>query len=173
MTLLADQTAALAPVRAAMMRRAAGRADRILADARSEAAAIVGQARQDAAGAVARGRAAGRAHAAPLRAAELSRGGRQSRTILLNAQRDARDELVARVHAAIAGLRDEPGYDLLLRRLTSLALHAAGPAATVAEHPAGGVVAQAPGVLVDCSLPALARRAIDALGGQLRQLWVQ
>jgi vacuolar-type H+-ATPase subunit E/Vma4 len=171
MTVPAGQLAALAPVRAAMLRRAAGQADWILADARRQAEAIVGQARRDASDAVSRGRAAGRAQAAPMRAAELSRGGRQARSIVLSAQRDARDELTGRVRATVAGLRDEPGYGLLRERLTRLALLAAGPQATVAEHPAGGVVAQAPGVLVDCSLPRLADRAVAALGGQVARLW--
>jgi vacuolar-type H+-ATPase subunit E/Vma4 len=171
MTLIADQVTALESVRDAMLRRAASRADRMLADARGQAAAIVGQARSDASGAESLGRAAGRAQAAPMRAAELIRGGRQARFIVLSAQRDARDELAARVRAEVAGLRDEPGYGLLLQRLTRLALLAAGPQATVVEHPAGGVVARAPGVLADCSLPRLADRAVEALGGQLGRLW--
>jgi len=171
MTLASAQEAALAPVRAAMLRRAASHADRVIRDARRQADAIVAQARRDADQSVSGELAAARARAAVMAAAELSRGRHRARSILLSARRDARDELIGRASAAICGLRDEPGYARLLDRLTRLALAAAGPQATVTEHPAGGAVAHAPGVLVDCSLPRLASRAVEALGEQVRELW--
>ncbi|NIL53938.1 hypothetical protein HBK87_25785 [Streptomyces sp. 2BBP-J2] len=46
-----------------------------------------------------------------------------------------------------------------------------GPGAEVTGHPEGGVLARAPGRRADLSLPALAERALDRLGGEVRTLW--
>ena len=103
--------------------------------------------------------------------AEQSRGRQQARSIVLSAQREAHEELRGQVLDAARGLRDEPGYERLLRRLTAMASRAAGPDATVTTSPAGGVVARSREVLVDCTLPRLAGLAVDALGDQVRELW--
>jgi vacuolar-type H+-ATPase subunit E/Vma4 len=169
MTLVSEQQAALEPVRAAMLRRAAAEAESIIATARRDAAALVAGARREAEAAEARARADGMALAAPLAAAERSRGRRAARAALLAAQRGLRDETESRIRAAILGLRDQPGYGELRDRLAALARAAAGPGAAVSEHPRGGVIARAPGVLVDCSLPRLAERVIRALGPQIRE----
>lgn len=168
--LVRRQEAALAPVRAALLRDAAARADQILADARRDAADLVARARADAAGTVGRAREQGRAQAAPIALAELSQGRREAREILLGTELRARAELEARIRSAIVGIRDKPGYAGLLARLWSLARHAAGPGATVTEHHRGGALARAPGLLVDCSLPRLADRAIEVLGPRIREL---
>ncbi len=47
----------------------------------------------------------------------------------------------------------------------------AGPDATITVQPAGGVVARARDVVVDCTLPKLAILAVNALGDQVRELW--
>jgi len=163
--------AALAPVRAYLLRGARAEADRILAGARAQAAAMVCQARRDAAEAAGQARARGRAETVPLAAAERRRGREQARSIVLGAQRAAHEELRAQVLAAAAGLRDEPGYERLLARLTAMAERAAGPGAAVTADPAGGVVAQSARTVVDCSLPRLAGLAVDALGDQVGELW--
>jgi hypothetical protein len=165
-----QQEAALAPVRAALLGDAQAEADRILAEARRAAGALIGRAQADSVDAVLRAEAEGRARAEPLALAEVSRGRREARAILLGAQLRARGELEDRIRAAVSGLRDEPGYGELRDTLADLARRAAGPGATVTEHPGGGVLAHAPGVLVDCSLPRLAERAIQALGQQIREL---
>jgi vacuolar-type H+-ATPase subunit E/Vma4 len=169
MTLLAEQQAALEPVRAAMQRRAAAEAESIIATARRDAAALLAGAHREAETAEARARADGMALAAPLAAAERSRGRRAARTTLLAAQRGLRDEIEGRIRAAILSLPGQPGYGELRDRLAALARAAAGPGAVVSEDPRGGVIARAPGVLVDCSLPRLAERVIDALGPQIRE----
>jgi vacuolar-type H+-ATPase subunit E/Vma4 len=165
------QAAALAPVRAHLLGGAQAEADRILAEARAQAAATVRQARRDADEAAGQARARGRAETAPLAAAERRRGREQARSIVLGAQRQAHEELRAQVLAAAGGLQDEPGYERLVARLTALAERAAGPGATVAADPAGGVVARSARAVVDCSLPRLARLAVDALGDQVGELW--
>ena len=163
--------AALAPVRARLLGAARAEADRIVEQARAEAAAIVGGARRDADEAVGRAAAQGRADGELAAAAERSRARERARSIVLGAQRQARDELRDRVLAAAAALRAEPGYQRLLAGLTEMAAAAAGPGATVTADPAGGVVALSRGVVVDCTLARLADLAVDALGDEVRALW--
>lgn len=171
MTLLPGAEAALAPVRAALLQAARAQAADIVARARRDAAALLADARRDAAETVERGRAEGQAQAGPLAAARLSHGRQEARAQLLRARREAYDELRRQVRAAVAGLPAEPGYPRLLAGLTRAALAAAGPGATASSHPDGGVVATGPGVVVDCSLPALADQAVAAVSPQLGSLW--
>ena len=168
--LAGPQQAALEPVRAAMLRRATAEAETIIATARRDAAALLAAARRDAEAALGQARADGIAQAAPLAAAERNRGRRVARETLLAAERGIRDDAERRIRAAVLELRGQPGYGELRDRLTGLCRAAAGAGAEVAEHPAGGVVARAPGVLVDCSLPRLADLVIGQLGHQIREL---
>jgi hypothetical protein len=170
MTLTAEQQAALAPVRAAMLRRAAAEAEAITATARRDAAALLAAMRRDAKAALGQARSDGISLAAPLATAEQGRGRRAARAALLGAERSIRTEAEGRIRAAILSLPGQPGYDELRDRLAALARAAAGPDALVTEHPGGGVIAHAPCVLVDCSLPRLAERVIDALGPQIREV---
>jgi vacuolar-type H+-ATPase subunit E/Vma4 len=165
------QAAVLAPVRAHLLRGARTEADRILEEARIQAAATLRQARQDAEEAVRQARTRGKAETTQAASAERRRGREQARSIVLGAQRQAHEELRAQVLAAAGGLRDEPGYERLLARLTEMAARAAGPDATVAADRGGGVVARSGRAVVDCSLPRLARLAVDALGDQVCELW--
>ena len=166
-----EQDAALAPVRAHLLRGARAEADRILGQARAQADATLGQARRDAEEAVRQARRQGEEETAAAVAAERGRGRAQARSVVLSVQSQAREELRARVLAAAGGLRDEPGYERLLAGLTAMAACAAGPGATVTAHPAGGVVARSDHAVVDCSLPRLAGLAFDALGDEVRELW--
>jgi vacuolar-type H+-ATPase subunit E/Vma4 len=161
--------AALAPVRAALLRRAREQADEIVGQARRQAEVALAQARSDAAGQVASAREAGRSQAVPLAAALRSQGRRGVRAAVLSAQREAYEELRDQVHASVTSLRGEPGYDLLLKRLRQDASNAAGPGATVTEVPAGGVIARGPGIVVDCSLPRLTDAAAATV--DLACLW--
>lgn len=162
---------ALAPVRAALLRRARDQAAGITAEAQRQAASARNQAHRDAAGLAASGREAGRAQAAALAAQLLAQGRRDARAAVLGAQREAHEELRRRVRATVAALRDGPGYDLLLERLRHEAGRAAGPHAVLTEAPAGGIIARAPGIVVDCSLPRLADASVEALGDQVAWLW--
>jgi vacuolar-type H+-ATPase subunit E/Vma4 len=162
---------ALAPVRAYLLRGAEAEAASILAEARAQADSILGQARRGAAETVGEARARGESDAAAAAAAERSRGRDQARSIVLAARREAYLDLRARVLAAAGGLRTEPGYQGLLRRLVSMATQAAGPGAAVTVQPEGGVVARSGDIIVDCTLPRLAGLAVDELGDQVRELW--
>jgi vacuolar-type H+-ATPase subunit H len=163
--------AALAPVRHAMLRHAHEQAGEIVGQARQRAADAVARARAEAGDRVTKAREEGLAQAAPLAAAVRNQRRRDVRATVLAAQREAYQELCEQVRAAVSALREEPGYDLLLERLRRSAQHAAGPAATLTDDPAGGVVARGPGVVVDCSLPRLADAAVEALGAQTDWLW--
>jgi len=163
--------AALAPVRAALLRRAHEQAAQIIAEARRQAVGARDQAQQDAARQVAQAREAGRAQAAPLAAALRAQGRRGARAALLGAQREAYEELRRQVRESVASLRDGPAYDLLLQRLRHDAGRAAGPGAVLTEAPAGGIIARGPSMVVDCSLPRLADAAVEALGDRVAWLW--
>jgi len=164
------QDTALEPVRAAMLRRATTEAEAILAAAHRDATALLAAAHRDAQSALAQARTDGIAQAAPLAAAERDRGRRAARETFLEAERAVRGETERRMRAAVLGLRRQPGYADLRDRLSDLCRVAAGPAAEITEHPAGGVVARAPGVIVDCSLPRLADLVIGELGHQIGEL---
>jgi hypothetical protein len=170
MALLATQDTALEPVRQAMLRRAAEQADQIVSQARAAATAAIADARHAAEAAVGRARISGAAQAEPVAAAELSRSRRAARSVALGAALTAHDELAGRIRAAVLALRDEPGYPGLRDALAARAGRAAGPQAEIAEHPAGGVIARAGGIVVDCSLPRLADRAVEALGARIAGL---
>jgi vacuolar-type H+-ATPase subunit E/Vma4 len=162
---------ALVPVRAYLLREASAEADQIRAAARAEADELCRQARLDAEHAVRDGAARGRAEAAPLAAAERSRGRAAAQSIVFGAQREAYDELCRRIGVQTDSLRADPGFRLMLERLTALAARTAGLDATVTPLPDGGVLARSGHVVVDCSLPRLAGEAAHALGDRVRELW--
>ena len=81
------------------------------------------------------------------------------------------NELRVRARATVTALQAAPAYDRLRVRLAAQARQLAGPGAVVTEAPEGGVVAVAAGRRWDLSLPALAERAVDALGPEVERLW--
>jgi hypothetical protein len=162
---------ALEPVRAALLASARADADRLRAEAAAEADRVRAAARTRADAILAEARLLGAADGAVLVAAEQARARRRARELVLAAERQAYEELRARARAAARALREDPGYPALRERLSRLALTAAGEGALVSEHPDGGVVAEAPGRRVDCTLDGFAARAVDALGGEVTGLW--
>ena len=162
---------ALEPVRAWLLDAAQAEAERLRAEAAADAERLLVGARAEAEAILAEARAQGAAEGSALAAAEQARGRRLARRLILEAERRAYEELQARSQAAVRALRQDPGYPALRERLARVALAAAGPGAQVSEHPDGGVVAEAPGIRVDCTLDGLAERAIVALGGEVAELW--
>ncbi|QFY07999.1 hypothetical protein GBF35_16105 [Nonomuraea phyllanthi] len=162
---------ALAPVAEALSRQAEKDTREIMARAEEEAAALVAAARQEARTLLADARAAGAAQAEADAVTERSHAERRARGIELAARREALDHLLTRAVAAVRTLRDDPCYPRLLDRLSALARDAGGAGMVVTEHPGGGVVAEGQGRRVDCTLDALARRAVDALGAEVERLW--
>ncbi|HEX9064377.1 MAG TPA: hypothetical protein VF843_04670 [Streptosporangiaceae bacterium] len=164
------QQAALAPVREAMRQHAADRAALRLGQARATAGATVEAAHAAARATIESARAGGIEQAKPVAAAELHRGRQAARSIELDAALATREQIAGRIRTAVLALRDDPDYPRLRDRIAVRAAAAAGPGAQITEHPLGGVIARAGGVVVDCSLPRLAERAITALDARIAGL---
>ncbi|ETK32837.1 V-type ATP synthase subunit E [Microbispora sp. ATCC PTA-5024] len=162
---------ALAPVADALLRQARREADEILAEAGRDAARTIDAARLTAQEMIADARAHGLAEARAQAAAVRARARRQARGVELAARREALEELRGRALTAVRGLRDDPCYPRLVKRLGELARESGGDDLVVREHPDGGVVAEGRGRRVDCSLDALAARAVDRLGAEVERLW--
>ncbi|MFI9847015.1 V-type ATP synthase subunit E family protein [Nonomuraea sp. NPDC051941] len=162
---------ALAPLTEALSRQAQIDARAITARAEEEAAELITAARQEARTILADARADGAAQAKADAVTERIHAERRARGMELAARREALDELRAQSAAAVRALRDDPCYPRLLDRLSALARAAGGADLTVKEQPDGGVLAEGHGRRVDCTLSALAVRAVDALGAEVERLW--
>ncbi|WP_169987912.1 hypothetical protein [Microbispora sp. H10836] len=161
----------LAPVAEALLRQARLDADAVIRAAERDAAQTIEDARRQAREIVAAARGQGEAEAEAYSAAVRARSARQARGMELAARREALEELRRRAGVAVQALRDDPCYPRLVKRLGELAREAGGDDLVVREHPDGGVVAEGRGRRVDCSLEALANRAVDALGAEVERLW--
>jgi hypothetical protein len=75
--------------------------------------------------------------------------------------------------AAGLALHEAPDYAELHDGLERRARELLGPDADVTPDPRGGVIATAPGRLVDLSLAAIAARTVDALGEEVARLWTR
>jgi hypothetical protein len=172
MTLRSRQDAALEAVRVKLRETASSQVARVEAEATRAAAALLARARADAERGVAQAAADGASEAEPVAAAELARSKRAARSISLGAQEATREYLAGRIRTVVLALRQRADYPLLRDRLIDIAEREAGPGAVISDHADGGVIASAPGVVVDCSLGRLADRAIDALSFQIAELCI-
>lgn len=163
--------AGLEPVRAALLAAAGADAAAVLAAADEDAAATMVAARAQVADLATTARAEGAADATAMLSADRARGRREARRIELAARQEMWDQLRDRARATVTALQADPAYDRLRDRLAAQARQLAGPGAVVTEAPEGGVVAVAAGRRWDLSLPALAERAVDALGPEVERLW--
>ncbi|MEU2980919.1 V-type ATP synthase subunit E [Streptomyces hirsutus] len=163
--------AALEPVRDRLLRAARTDAEELLARADREAEALLDEARAQAAAILDDARHQGETDATQGRTAELTRVRRTIRARELGVRRQAYEELCRRATERVRGLRNTADYPAIRDRLHRRARQLLGPDAELAEHPGGGFVAQAPGRRVDCTLDALAARALDRLGAEAESLW--
>lgn len=168
-----ERSAALEPVRAQLIRRARADADATLAAARIEAADQVAAARARAAAILDEARAQGAAQAAAETAVQRSSARRRARAVELDAERAVYAAVRDDVERGVLALRDAPDYRLLHAGLERRARELLGPHAHLAADPRGGVVATAPGRRADLSLPAIAARALDAIGEEVTRLWTR
>lgn len=92
---------------------------------------------------------------------------------MLEARRAVYDDFRGEARAAALGLREDPSYPALLKRLVAEARAALGPDAEVERDPegAGGVRARSGARSVDLTLPALVEGCVARLGDRVTELW--
>ena len=158
----------LKPLREALVRHARADAERELAQAKQDSEAELVKARAGAATILNEAAEAGRADASAVVAAERTAARRSARAMELAAQRELYEELRRRVATGVARLAEDPA---VRDRFVAAVRARLGPDATVLDAAGGGVVGVASGRRVDLSLARLAERAVDALGGEVCELW--
>ncbi|CAL9656869.1 V-type proton ATPase subunit E [Streptomyces sp. enrichment culture] len=167
-----DRTAdVLHPVRAELLRAAHADADALLARTGRQAATLLDDARAEARAILDEARRQGEADGSDAARDLLVRARREARSRTLAARREAYEGLRREAAERVGRLRRTDGYAALRAGLEHRARVLLGAAAEVSEHADGGVVARAPGRRIDLSLTALADRALDRMGGEVRSLW--
>jgi vacuolar-type H+-ATPase subunit E/Vma4 len=145
------------------IRRTGGRAaERIVAQAESDAAALIA------------GRCAAAERLAQLDERErLAEARASARGTVLRARREVLLDARAAAHRAVRDLAGDPRLEWLLQRLATDArkrLATAGPVQIFATTD-GGFVARAGTREIDYSLRAQVDRIVDAMAGELERLW--
>jgi vacuolar-type H+-ATPase subunit E/Vma4 len=166
-----SQLDALAPVRAALLERARADAARTLARAQRDADALLEGARAEADALLDAARSRGAEEAAAVLAAERSRTRRTTLTAELEVRREAYDELRERTAARLRERCAGPDGRVLTARMAERVRAALGPDAVIVPAPGGGVRGHVAGRFADCSVDALAERAVEALGPEVEALW--
>ncbi|NKQ58867.1 hypothetical protein HFP15_39095 [Amycolatopsis sp. K13G38] len=167
----AEETAALMPVREALLDRARADADRTLSEARADARRALEEAERAATQIREQASDQGEAQGTEAAVAERARARRLVRAAELRARSRAYQRLRAQVAAELRKLRADPDYPRLLERMADEARRALGEDATITTAPEGGVLAEGAGVRADYSLDAFADRAVAALGPDVEGLW--
>ncbi len=162
---------ALSPVREQLLRAAHTDAEALLARVEREAAALLDQARAEARTILDEARRQGEADGADAARDLLVRARREARSRTLTARRTSYELLRREAAERVRELRRTDAYPSLREQLEHRARVLLGPAAEMTEQADGGAVARAPGKRVDLSLTALADRALDRMGGEVRSLW--
>lgn len=162
---------ALERVRAELLRRARGDAERVIADAQREADRIIAEASDTARTVAEKACAAGEAAGTRAAAAEMASLRRALRQEVLSAQDDAYRRWRQHAVEAVLRLREEPNFATWQGALRKTARVALGDDARVVEDPDGGVVAELGRRRLDLSLPAIAERALDQIAPQADGLW--
>lgn len=163
----------LDPVRRALLDNARREATRTVHEAESSALELDRTSAQKAEALRAEARAAGRADADAVLAAERARARRRARSLLLKAQSEVHDELISRVHAALAALRSDPAYAAWRDGLATRARAELGADAELSEHPSGGIVGHDGGRRIALTLDALADEVLAARTTELAALWTR
>jgi vacuolar-type H+-ATPase subunit E/Vma4 len=158
---------ALAPVHAAVLQAARDDANHTAAQAKAAADDTLGAAQSQADQVRAQARAQGAADAQVYLAAERIRARREARTIVLQAQREAYEDLHRAAREAVAGLRTDPDFPLLRQRLVDAVRRRLGDEATIHDDAGGGVVGEVAGRRLDYSLARLADQAVDTVAAGL------
>ncbi|MFI9025186.1 hypothetical protein [Streptomyces sp. NPDC053560] len=162
---------ALAPVRAELLRAARADAEAVLAEAGREAGRLLADARDEAAALLEEARRQGEADAAAVRSAERLRTRRSLRCAVLAARREAWEELCRQVVSGVRELRHRREHPMVQWRLGVHARSVLGLGIRITEDPGGGVIGEASGRRVDCTLDALARHLVERNSAEVESLW--
>lgn len=153
-------TAALAPLHSALLtaaerdvRRLRARSTAVAQQAVDDASAQAAEVRREA-------RARGATDAAAALAAERARSGQQARGLVLHAQREEYEALHRAARAAVPALREEAGFPTLQRRMAEVVRRLLGADAVLRDRD-GGIVGEADGRRIDCTLGSFLDRAVD------------
>jgi hypothetical protein len=160
----AELSAALDPVRAALLRSAHTDADGVEADAARAGEGLLRKATVEAEHLRDQAKADAAADVAASLAASQARAGREARARVLAALREEYDTLREAAYAAVAGLERDPTVH---RRLVDAARARLGPEASLEDAPGGGVTATLGARRLDLSLAGFADRAVDAVTDRL------
>ncbi|HZP51325.1 hypothetical protein [Actinocrinis sp.] len=162
---------ALDPVRDRLLQRARADAEKLVGEARIEAAATIAAAEARSRTILDQARARGAALAAADTAELLTAARREARALDLAAQRAVYDAVRDGIEHGIRALRDSADYPAVRAALEHRARDALGSEAVIVDDEGGGVTATARGRRLDLSLPAIAARAVDGLGEEVARLW--
>lgn len=166
---MTTQEESLAPLREALLARAEEYAQRMLADAEATVVGTQGRARADAAQIVEAARAQGVADARDVLTSQRARVRGQVRSLVLQTQRAAYDDLRRTARAdALRLVADSPGLDA---RLAALGRDRVGVEASVSDWLGGTVVAELGVRRWEWSPDMLADDAVLELGEKVEQLW--
>jgi len=166
-----DRPDPLAPLVSAMLARARRDAESVLAQARADADRATASAQEEADALLAEARAKGAADGEAVVAGERARAERAARGLVLDAKRQAYEQVRAASRDAVSALRQDPRYADMLETLRIRARRALGPDAQVTEDPWGGIVATSGDRRVDFSFDALADDLVDRLGPEIEGTW--
>lgn len=153
---------ALAPVREALLADAEREARRLRSSSEQAGRDAVREATAQAERLRARARAEGAADAAAVMAAQRARSGQRARSVVLSAQREEYEALQSAARAALPRLRADAEYPRLRQRMIDTIKLLLGNEADLREGDGGGVIGEAAGRRVDCSLTRFMERAVDA-----------
>ncbi|HEY7223095.1 MAG TPA: hypothetical protein VH561_05705 [Micromonosporaceae bacterium] len=168
----ARESAALAPVREALLAAARHDAEQTLTRANETAARLLAQAQAQADQIRTGARARGAADSAEHVAAQRSRAGRQARAMVLAAQREEYEALRSAACQAGSELTADAFYPAVRQRMIEALRALLGDAAQIRDMPGGGVSASVPNLnalasrpvsSADFSLARLAERAADTV----------
>ena len=167
----ATVTAALAPVRAALLDAARADAAAVRAQAERDAEQILRDATGRADAILDEARRRGRAEATALLAATEAGTARSARRAELVARRESLDALRARVATLLRECFTGPDAARIDARLRAQVRGLLGDEAAITAVDGGGMFGRTPGRFVDASVAVLAERAVEALGARVEQLW--
>ncbi|MDX3633414.1 MULTISPECIES: V-type ATP synthase subunit E family protein [Streptomyces] len=162
---------ALAPVRAELLRAAHADAEAVGARAEREATALIDKARHKAREILDDARRQGEADGAASARDIRVHARREARSRQLSVRRQMHEELRERATERVRAVHRSADYAWIRGLLEQRARRVLGPDAEVTEDPRGGVVARAPGRRVDCTLDALAARALNRMSAEVTSLW--